>query len=285
MTANDSDVAGKILPASLGSKGRPPHWVLALIAALVLAVIAACILLPGHLDDLISFKTIGLNYEAMRHRVDANFPLAMLCYVAAYGLIGMFLLPGSPIITVASGLLFGPMLGVPLAVAGSTLAAVLGFTTARLTIGRSIGKLSTPLLDTLRAGFARHALSYMMFLRLTPGLPFGVVNVTPALLGVSLSTFAVGTAVGLLPSRIALSTAGAGLASAIGKQNVLYSQCLAANPAGSTACAYDIHVASLLTKETLAAFVALAVLALVPALLDAAPRVVERLRSKRNADV
>ena len=285
MTRNDSDAVRERQPAALGLKGRPPLGVLALIAVLVSAAVAAFVLLPGHIDNLVSFKTIGLNYDAMRHLVDANFALAMLCYVVAYGVLGLFLLPGSALVVVLSGLLFGATFGIPLALAGSVLAATLGFTMARLTIGRSVNRMSNPVLDRLRAGFARHALSYMMFLRLTPGLPFGVVNVTPALLGVSLSTFAVGTAAGLLPSRIALSTAGAGLASAIGKQNVLYSQCLAANPAGSTACAYDIHVASLLTKETLAAFVALAVLALVPALLDAAPRVVERLRSKRNADV
>lgn len=271
--------------ADAGRRKHGLRWLLAGLACLVAVAVATGVAYAGELGELASFKTIGLNYDALRRLVEANYGLAALAYLGLYALIGLFLLPGSPVLAVLSGLLFGHAVGIPLSIVGSTVAATLGFTMARLTVGRSVGVMSNPVLDRLRAGFARHALSYMMFLRLTPGLPFGVVNVAPAMLGVPLSTFAIGTTVGMLPSRIALSTAGAGLATVIDRQNVQYSQCLATSPPGTASCSYDIDVASLLTNETLAAFVALAVLALVPAMMDAAPRVWRRPGSKQDADV
>ena len=111
-----------------------------------------------------------------------------------------------------------------------------------------------------------------MFLRLA-GMPFNATNLAPALIGVPYRTFLLGTIVGLLPSRIALSTAGAGLGRVIELENAQYSQCVAAQAGSAASCVYKIEFASLLTRETIAAFVALAVLALTPAILDAAPRI------------
>ena len=241
----------------------------AVLAALALAASAALTFGP-HLGDLASFKSIGLNYDALRQGVAANTPLAVAMYVGGYTLMGLLFIPGSPVVVVAGGLLFGAALGFPVSLVASTLAATMGFMLAR-TVANLSGGLSHPALDRLRAGFHRHELSYMMFLRLTPGLPFTGINLCSALLGVTPAKFIIGSALGLLPSRIALSTAGAGLGSAIAAQNLQYSQCVALQTAEAAPCAYDINLASLLTWEMLAAFVALALLALVPVLMDAVP--------------
>ena len=250
-----------------------------MVAVLITAAAGAEIMASSEtLHELISFKTIGLNYGLMHHYVDEHYQLSAVAYVIGYGLLGLFLLPGSAIVVVLSGLLFGAAVGIPLAAIGSILAASLAFMMARLTLGRSLGRWTHPMFEALRAGFKRHALSYMMFLRLTPGLPFSAINIAPALLGVRFMTFLTGTAVGVLPSRIALSTAGAGLAKAITIENAQYSQCLAEPPLNGPSCTYNIHVTSLLTSETIAAFFALAIVALLPAILDAGPRVWRHVR-------
>ena len=258
------------------SNGRPANgsgrrtlalaFIVLLLAALVLFEVFASGL--GPLKDLLSFKAIGLHYAALKQLVGEHFWLAGVLFVLGYGLLGLFLLPGSAILVVLSGLLFGALVGIPLASIGSGLAASLAFVTAKFVLGRAVSRVNHPAIEKLKAGFQRHALSYMMFLRLTPGLPFAVINAAPALLGVRFSTFLIGTVVGLLPSRIALSTAGAGLGKAIAIENAKYNQCVAQQPANADTCAYDIHVSSLLTVETIAAFFALALVALTPAILD-----------------
>ena len=243
------------------------------VAALIAVAVAAELLMcHGSLRDVISIKTIGLNYGLLRELVEQHFVLALICYLAAYGVLGLFLIPGSALVVAVSGLLFGALIGIPLSLAGSVVASSLAFGMARLMAGRALGNWTHPSFEKLRAGFQRHALSYMMFLRLA-GMPFNATNLAPALIGVPYRTFLLGTIVGLLPSRIALSTAGAGLGRVIELENAQYSQCVAAQAGSAASCVYKIEFASLLTRETIAAFVALAVLALTPAILDAAPRI------------
>lgn len=262
---------------------RAPPW--ALLIGAVIASCAASLVVAGDFElfDAVSLKSVGLHYDVLKRAVTDNFALAILLYIAGYAVFGLFLLPGSPLFVVAGGLVFGTLIGAPLSLFASTLAATLAFVIARRIVGGRAATVAHPRFQKLRDGFGRHALGYMMFLRLTPGVPFAAVNVLPALIGVPLSTFVAGTLVGLLPSRLALSTAGAGLGDVIDRQNTLYSQCLAKVGAALQECPYEITMGSLLTRETLVAFVALSVLSLVSAIIDVAPRLWQRLRGRDRA--
>jgi uncharacterized membrane protein YdjX (TVP38/TMEM64 family) len=133
-----------------------------------------------------------------------------------------------------------------------------------------------PWLGRLREGFKENALSYLLFLRLVPVFPFWLVNLAPALLGVSLRTYVIGTAIGIIPATIAFSVAGAGLGSVVEAQNELYAACLAKGPADpEAACPYRIDLSALVTQELLAAFALLGLVALIP--------VIYKRWSKRNA--
>ena len=229
--------------------------------------------------EILSWQTLGLHYQDLKQQVAEHTTQAALVYVAAYTLLGALILPGGALLAVVAGLLFGAGLGIPLSVIASTLAAVTAFMLARSVLGKRAAAIESPLFERLRTGFGRHALGYLMFLRLTPGLPFAAVNVIPSLLGVPLATFVLGSVLGLLPSRIALSTAGAGLGSVIEKQNAVYSQCVAHKASHGADCVYQLNAGSLLTTEMVAAFLALALLALVPAMIDVAPRMWRRIKS------
>ena len=120
----------------------------------------------------------------------------------------------------------------------------------------------------LSAGFTENALSYLLFLRLVPVFPFFIVNLVPALIGVPLPTFVLGTVVGIIPGTFAYALAGAGLGSAIDAQNALYQACLAGPPArGDADCPYMIDVRSLITPELIWGGVAIGIVALIPVAL------------------
>ena len=248
-----------------------------LIAVLVVLIVAALVVLDVGLPfDAISVKTLGLSYSAFKRAADADPVLAIGGYLAAFTVLGALFLPGSPILVVASGVLFGATLGIPLALFATTLGATSGFLIANVLWRRLYPGAPPVFVERFRAGFEKHPMSYLLFLRLTPGLPFAAMNAVPAVLGVSLPAFMAATFVGLAPSRIALSTAGAGLASIFDAENIKFQQCQAMQTATSDACPYGVALASLLTPQTVAAFAALAVCALIPALIDVVPRLWQR---------
>mgnify|MGYP000274212164 FL=1 len=63
----------------------------------------------------------------------------------------------------------------------------------------------------MRAGFQEDALSYLLILRLIPLFPFWLVNLVPALLGVSLKVFVIGTFFGIIPGSLVYASVGNGL--------------------------------------------------------------------------
>jgi uncharacterized membrane protein YdjX (TVP38/TMEM64 family) len=255
---------------------RPLRTVVAcVVIASALAMVAAA---STDSFDLISLKTVGLNYATLKHWVEHQFGLSLIAYIAAYVIIAALMMPGGAMLATLGGLLFGITIGFPLAMLASLLGATLAFCLARSFFAAPFRRANAKLVDRLHQGFQRHAFGYMLSLRLAPGIPFGIINVAPAVIGVPFTTFFLGSALGFIPSRLALSTAGAGLGRVVEAENVDYAACLLRSQNISADCQYKIDVSQLLTNEIVAAFVALSLLALLPAGLDA----LSQLRARRT---
>jgi len=237
--------------------GSWTRWLpLVVIAGLMVLVFA----MGWH--QYLSFKTIGLNYEALKAFIAGNLVVALLAYLALYIVVVALSLPGGLIMTLAGGLLFGWQIGAPATVVAATIGATIIFLVAKTSFGESLAAKAGPWIGKLREGFQENALSYLLFLRLVPAFPFVVVNLAPALLGVPLRTYVLGTLIGIIPGTTAYSIAGAGLGSVVEAQNKVYAACVAAN--GEANCTYSIDFSALVTKELVFAGAALGVVALIP---------------------
>jgi len=173
---------------------------------------------------IVAFFAFGLNkyvtFEALRqHRGElmafvAGMPVkAVLIFVAVYALATAFSIPGGAILTLTGGFLFGIWLGTAAVVVGATLGAVALFLAARTALADVLRARAGPVLGKMQAGFRENALSYMLVLRLVPAFPFFLVNLVPALLGVPLRTFVLGTFIGIIPGTFVFASIGAGLGS------------------------------------------------------------------------
>lgn len=244
-------------------RGRRPAWSRWLPVIVLIALMALVFAMGWH--KLISFKTVGLHYDALRGFIADHLLAALAIYSLAYIAVVALSLPGGLVMTVSGGLLFGWLLAAPVTVVAATIGATIVFLIAKTSIGEPFSAKAGPWLGKLRNGFAENALSYMLFLRLVPAFPFVVVNLAPALLGVPLKTYVIGTLLGIIPGTVAFAVAGAGLGSVIEAQNQVYAACLAkAATRPGVVCHYAIDTGSLLTREIVAAFVLLGVLALIP---------------------
>ncbi len=194
--------------------------------------------------------------------IESHRVLALIAYVALYAAVVSLSLPGSVLFTIAGGLMFGWVAGGVAAVIAATTGAVVIFSIARTTIGSGLAARAGPQVERLQAGFCENALSYLLFLRLTPAFPFFIVNIVPALLGVPLRTFLVGTFVGIIPASFALSAAGDGLDSAIVAAQAAQALCIADGTAAT--CPLGLMVGNLMTHQVKIALAGMGVLALLP---------------------
>lgn len=114
-----------------------------------------------------------------------------------------------PVLAIASGLLFGILPGLAIAVVGFTAGALIAFFAARL-LGRRSGVrwVGSGRLGVLDAVFARDGLAATLVLRLLPVIPFAVSNYGAGVTAVAPSSFAAGTALGLVPTTVLAATLG-----------------------------------------------------------------------------
>lgn len=191
--------------------------------------------------------------------------LSVLAYIVVYALAVALSLPGGLILTVSGGLLFGWLVGGLAAVTAATIGATIVFLIARSAVGEGLSQRAGPWLAKLSDGFRQEAFSYMLFLRLVPAFPFWFVNIAPAVLGVPLKTYVIGTILGIIPATFAFASAGAGLDSIILAAKNEYAACVSQK--GASACTMTIHAGSLITKELLLALGLLGLVALIPIVL------------------
>ena len=96
-------------------------------------------------------------------------------------------LPGSSILTLTGGFLFGVFPGVFFNLSAATLGAVVVFLAARMGFGRDIAARIAAQggsLAALQAGLQDNEWSVLLTMRLIPVIPFFVANLVPAFVGV-----------------------------------------------------------------------------------------------------
>jgi len=160
------------------------------------------------LNRYLSLDALAANRQKLILWVDAHRLLAAPAYILTYAAVVAFSLPGAAIMTMTGGLLFGWWLGAVLAIAGATIGATILFLAARSGIGEPLRARAGPWLKRLEAGFARNAFSYLLALRLVPVIPFFVINLVPAFLGVRLSTYVITTVIGIIPGGVVYAGLG-----------------------------------------------------------------------------
>ena len=208
------------------------------------------------LDRYLSIETLRQYHSTLRAWVQTSGVLAALVFMAVYIITVALSLPGATVLSIASGFLFGAVWGTVIVVVSATLGGTALFVIAKTAFGDALRARAGAWLHTLEAGFREHALSYLIVLRLVPILPFFVINLVPAFLGVPLSTFVLGTFVGIIPGSFVYTSVGAGLGSIFA--------------AGGT-----FSIKGVLTPQIVTALVGLAMLALVPV-------VYKKIRARRG---
>ena len=143
-----------------------------------------------------------LDQERLRQFGASHGVLLPLMYLAVWT-VGPLFLPGLPI-TLAGGVLFGPIWGVVYTAFGSTCGAGLVFLVARyLARDWVAGKLAGTRLMSLDEKVARHGWKIVAFTRLVPVFSFSLLNYAFGLTRISFWPYLAATFVCMLPSTIA----------------------------------------------------------------------------------
>lgn len=189
-------------------RGKAGFWRYAPLVVLLLVIGAV---FGFGLHRHFSFTALADNREWLVAWVDRNGPLAALAFIAVYVAAVTASIPGAIFLTIVGGFLFGPWLGPVISMTASTIGAVLIFLIARTAFGAAFQRNAGPLIRQFESGFRENAFNYVLVLRFLPIVPFWLVNLAAALLGVRLTTFVLATVIGLVPGAAIYANLGNGL--------------------------------------------------------------------------
>jgi uncharacterized membrane protein YdjX (TVP38/TMEM64 family) len=163
------------------------------------------------LNEYVTLDKLQDNRAQLKDWVQQHRTEAALIFIAAYIVVAAASLPAGAVLSVTGGFLFGSVFGAAWIVIGATIGATILFLIARSTLGEPLRQRFSGSIKTMEEGFRRNAFSYMLILRLVPLFPFWLVNLAPAFLGVSLATFVLTTAIGIIPGAFVFASIGNGL--------------------------------------------------------------------------
>ena len=232
-------------------KPSKPIWIKLWPIYIILAGLGFAISQGWHTQ--LSPSALGENAVYLNNLVQENFLMGLLAFIAIYILATSFMVPASAL-TIGGGFLFGLGVGVPAILVGATAGACILFLAAKSSVGEALKSIAGPFVGKMEAGFNESPLSYLFTLRLIPIFPFAVVNIAPAILGAKFRDYFIATFFGMIPGTIAYAWIGAGLRGTL----------LDAAAVGEKVDVGAIVGAA--AKNMFPAFVALAVVALIPAI-------------------
>lgn len=137
---------------------------------------------------------------------------AAALYFLAFLMFAALSLPGAWAISVAGGALFGAWLGPPLVSVSSTAGATLAMLGARYLFRDAVAARFPDFVARVDRGVAEDGARWLFAARLTPIIPFSVVNLAVGLTRMRVAAFALITMVGAFPFAFLYAEAGAKLA-------------------------------------------------------------------------
>ncbi len=168
---------------------------LGLLLALVLGAALAVIVLGGDL-------------HAVRRAVAASGAWGPLVYIALHVVVTLVPVPKNLLAGIA-GALFGFAGGVVLSWVAAMLAAWVTFVLARRLGHDAVASITGPRIDRARQVMRDQGLLAVVVARLTPVVPFTVINYGAGVSPIGRREFLVGTALGIVPGTVAYAAVGA----------------------------------------------------------------------------
>lgn len=154
-------------------------------------------------------------------------PWFPLVFFGAHVVITILPFPRT-VFTLTAGLLFGPLLGVTIAVLASTVSAVAALVLVRAAGWHLDRLVSHPRIDAVNARLAHRGWPTVLSMRMIPAVPFSVLNYAAGSSRVRPVPYTLATFVGLLPGTTAVVVLGDALTGNVSPLLFVVSACTAA---------------------------------------------------------
>jgi Uncharacterized conserved protein len=174
-------------------------WHKKLIAIAILAALYLCAWLYFDMSNLITIDMIKAHRAILVNTVAHRYWFAAALFMLAYFINTACAIPGSALLTMTGGFLFGPPAGTVYTVISASLGSTIAFLLTRYFLGSTVQQKYHTQLAHFNAQLQLNGAWYLITLRLNPIVPFFLVNTLSGLTLIPLQTFFLTTFIGIIP--------------------------------------------------------------------------------------
>lgn len=181
-------------------------------AVLGIAILGIVVFRYFNLGQYLSLEYIKASQATFNDLYQSHQFLVIAAYMGVYIAVTALSLPGAAVMTLASGAMFGLIVGTVVVSFASTIGATLACIVSRYLLRDWVQGKFGDKLGAINAGVEKEGAFYLFTLRLVPIFPFFVINLVMGLTRMRLSTFFWVSQVGMLAGTIVYVNAGKELA-------------------------------------------------------------------------
>jgi uncharacterized membrane protein YdjX (TVP38/TMEM64 family) len=148
-----------------------------------------------------------LDPTLMENAMRSLGPWGPAAHVVLFALGAVLFVPGA-LFALAGGVLFGPVWGTVLNLAGATLGAAAAFLVARYVAADWVGRKAGRSLERLIGGVEAEGWRFVAFMRLVPLVPFNLLNYALGLTRIRLGAYVLATLACMAPGALAYTWLG-----------------------------------------------------------------------------
>ena len=178
---------------------------------LLVAAAVAWVLQRGLLRH-VSLDELATHHATLAAYVAAHPWRSLALFVGADIAVTALSLPGSGVLSLAAGFLFGPWLGGAASLVGASIGSTIFFLVCRGAAGDVLARRFGPRVARLEERIRDNAFAYLLSLRLMPAVPLPLTNLAAGLFEAPFRAFVAATVIGMAPASLIF----AGLGSALG---------------------------------------------------------------------
>jgi len=156
----------------------------------------------------LAWVVIGGDLDTVQSTVESTGAWGPVAYVALHVLLTLVPVSKNLLAGVA-GALFGLAGGIALSWVGAMVSAVVTFAIARRLGRAAVASMTGPRIDRVEEIMRQQGLLAVIIARVTPVIPFTVVNYGAGVTAVSTRDFVLGTAIGIVPGTVGYAALGA----------------------------------------------------------------------------
>lgn len=161
--------------------------------------------------EILSFEYIFQKIVLLKNYIEHSPLKVFFIYIVVYAVLVVCNFPVSSILSLGGGFLFGIWIGAIGILIGATIGSLIVFIVSKYFLKNYINQKILIRFPQIKKQYLSNEIEAMMLIRLIPGIPFFIQNLTLAGLGSKNVKFLITTLLGLCPWAFIFSSIGEGL--------------------------------------------------------------------------